>query len=158
MAKKNILTEDLVYMYREQHLTLREIGLLVGLSHTGVSKRLKGAGVLDSRVVRHCGTCGGEVEVNRSRAKGGGSFYCGKGCYGLSRSNPEYVPWRQGSRLARMIVSQYFELGEGNVVHHKDSNQRNNRVENLMVFASHSDHMKHHHGRGVKPLWDGENP
>jgi hypothetical protein len=40
-------------------------------------------------------------------------------------------------------------------VHHKDSDNHNNELWNLAVFASTSDHLKHHHGHKIEPLWDG---
>ena len=55
-------------------------------------------------------------------------------------------------------MGQYFHLEPQHIVHHKDSNQRNNDLANLLVFASASDHLKHHHGSKVSPLWDGLRP
>lgn len=39
-------------------------------------------------------------------------------------------------------------LVPGEVVHHIDRDRRNNRPENLQVFASHSEHMRHHQSLG----------
>ena len=43
--RQDVKTEVLVNYYTNQHLTLREIARLTGLSHTGVNKRLKAVGV-----------------------------------------------------------------------------------------------------------------
>ena len=44
--------------------------------------------------------------------------------------------------VARQIVGRRLKKSE--VVHHIDGDKTNNSIENLMVFPSHSDHMKHH--------------
>lgn len=71
--------------------------------------------------------------------------------------NPNYVPWRQGQRRARRIVSRYFQLEPANVIHHEDSDNRNNELSNLAVFRDQSDHLAYHHGANVAPLWRGSN-
>ena len=43
----------------------------------------------------------------------------------------------------------------GMVVHHHDSDNRNNARQNLAVFLSQSDHMRYHHTGQPDPLWDG---
>lgn len=44
--------------------------------------------------------------------------------------------------VAEKILGRYLKKGE--VVHHKDFNRLNNDIDNLMVFASNSDHMSYH--------------
>ena len=66
---------------------------------------------------------------------------------------------RHYQRIARHKVSQVFELRDEHVVHHKDGNHFNTRLDNFMVFASQGDHIKYHHQlrRGevtVEPVWD----
>ena len=51
-----------------------------------------------------------------------------------------------------MIVAEKIlgrELNEGEVVHHKDENRKNNSVDNLMVFKTKSDHTAYHCGCDV---------
>jgi hypothetical protein len=60
-----------------------------------------------------------------------------------------------GRREARRLVSQYFELKPGYVVHHHDANETNNALKNLAVFAAQEDHMQYEWGGKVKPIWDG---
>lgn len=84
-------------------------------------------------------------------------LFCSQACYHSLRQG-KYVPWRQGQRRARLVVAKYFDLQPQHVVHHEDSDNRNNSLSNLRVFSSQSDHMAYHHGvSGVRPLWDGRN-
>lgn len=45
-----------------------------------------------------------------------------------------------------LIMEEYLGryLTKCEVVHHKNGNRRDNRLENLELYASHSEHMKHH--------------
>jgi hypothetical protein len=81
--------------------------------------------------------------------------YCNMQCYADSLAQHPYVPWRQGCRRARAIVAQYYGLHPDQIVHHKDGDNRNNDLSNLMVFASNADHVAHHRGRTVAVLFDG---
>ena len=165
MPKYNVSTQDIVVMYTEKHLTLRDIGKLTGMSHVGVSKRLKKAGIetkAGTWVKTHCAFCGKDLEIRRQRFryrnKDGSrrrGHFCNLACYVASLENPGYRPWRHGMRLARAIVSQYYRLEEGNIVHHIDGDERNNNLDNLMVFKNQAEHMRHHRGGKVTPLWHG---
>jgi hypothetical protein len=42
-------------------------------------------------------------------------------------------------------LGRYLRAGE--VIHHINANRADNRLENLELFATHSEHMKHHHKR-----------
>ena len=157
---KGISTEEIINLYTEKHFTLRDIGKLTGLSHVGVSKRLKRAGIESIQgtwVKINCFVCDDEKLIHRKEWKKNTRHYCSADCYYLSLCNPNYISWRHGQRLARAIVKQYFPLQQDHVVHHDDGNVRNNRVDNLIVFTNQSDHMKHHHGLNhVTPLWNGK--
>ncbi len=155
--------QDVVAMATIQHLSPAQISNLVGISRQRVWKILKKSGVNTSKgpggitwVKCICPFCGKEFEIRRERWRNSEQHFCSKECYYASRENPGYHPWRQGQRLAKAIVSQYFHLEPENIVHHKDGNNRNNDRSNLLVFANHSDHMKFHHGKNhVEPIWDG---
>jgi predicted nucleic acid-binding Zn ribbon protein len=58
----------------------------------------------------------------------------------------------KGGRTYQHIVEAELKIGrkieKGEVVHHIDENRSNNTWDNLMVFKSTSDHMRHH---GLKP-------
>lgn len=81
--------------------------------------------------------------------------FCSQACYHSLRQDGRYRPNRQGQRIARKTVSQYFDLQPQHVVHHEDRDTSHNDITNLLVFASQADHMAYHHGSDVKPLWDG---
>jgi hypothetical protein len=81
--------------------------------------------------------------------------YASRECYFRYVCKRPYVSWRQGQRIARVLVSQHFELRPGNVVHHVDGDNRNNALGNLWVFECHADHMSHHRGGLRKPIWKG---
>ena len=38
-------------------------------------------------------------------------------------------------------------------VHHSNHDATDNRLENLMLFASNADHKRYEHGQAIKPLW-----
>jgi hypothetical protein len=160
IPRKSAKTQDIVVMYTERHLTVRQIGELVGLSGAGVSKRLKYAGVTshDGEWVKvECSYCGREHERRRGSWRKVSRSYCSKQCYYYSRENPDYKPWRQGQSMARQIVARLFPLQAQHVVHHKDGDNTNNDLPNLAVYASQSDHMTYHHGiHAVTTLWDGD--
>ena len=158
--QKRVKTPNIVVMYTIQHLTMEEIGKLIGMSRMGVMRRLRKSGITSGQgewVNGVCDYCGQEYQLLRKRWRTSKKHYCKNECYYASQENPGYKPWRHGLRLARAIISQYHLLLPNQVVHHKDSNCRNNNIDNLAVYASNSDHIKatHHKNHKVKPVWDG---
>ena len=158
MRQNGLKTQDVVVLYTQKHLTLRQIAAQVGMSHAAVHKRLRRAGIERSQgtwVKVECGTCGKKFSKRRKRFLLSKNHYCSQNCLAVYLENPGYRPWRHGSRLARAIVGQYITLEAGWIVHHKDGDQRNNDKANLQVYASSSEHLKMHHGQTIQPLWDG---
>lgn len=102
-----------------------------------------------------CHVCNKAMVLSPSKLKGQKRFFCSRKCYHSLRQDGRYHPNRQGQRIARKVVSQYFDLQPQHVVHHEDRDTRHNDIVNLLVFASQADHMAYHHGSDVKPLWDG---
>jgi endogenous inhibitor of DNA gyrase (YacG/DUF329 family) len=55
----------------------------------------------------------------------------------------------------RLLVA--MELGRpllrSEVVHHANHDATDNRIENLILFASNADHKRHEHGQAIEPLW-----
>lgn len=157
--RKEVNTQDMVVMYTERHLTLRQIAVVFGISHSCVARRLRRA-LVSSRdgewVVTECSYCGNTIRKTRSVWRKTSSLYCGEQCYFKARENPAYRPWRQGQNIARQIVSRFTDVQPHNVVHHEDGDDHNNEPHNLRVFACQADHMRYHHGiTPVAPIWDG---
>ena len=157
--RKRAKTQDIVVMYTDRHLTLRQIAALVGLTAAGVAKRLRSAGISSHDgewVDETCCYCGSVFRLTRGKWRRQARHYCSEQCYHKSRCNPSYIESRNGQQLARQIVSASFDLQPQHVVHHKDTDSTNNAKANLVVYASQCDHMTHHHGvHAVSPLWDG---
>jgi hypothetical protein len=151
-------TETMVDMYRIQHLTVRAIGRLVGMSGTAVWNRLKDAGISadeGERLAIPCFQCGREFETTRARWRNTRKHHCSEACYMLTIANPSYNPNRQGQRMARKVISKLFDLKPQHVVHHEDSDTTNNSPSNLAVFATQADHMSYERGGDAKPIWRG---
>lgn len=147
-----------IEMYTVDHLTLRQIGQKLGVSATSIWKALGWHGVkrTDGTWAKcDCTQCGAAFHMTRVRWRRHGKPYCSTECYVASMRNPAYVQWRSGERIARKAVSEYFGLQSGMVVHHHDSDNRNNEISNLAVFASQADHMSFERGGDAKPIWDG---
>jgi predicted DNA-binding protein (UPF0251 family) len=163
--------ETLVHLYTVVHLTMGEIGILCGVTRQAIWRRLQKLRV-DSRSGEHvtveCVWCGKDFERARStwrkveKGKSRLGHFCGEECrlgYLRAMGNGESGKSRHGQRRGRSVVAAEYgaELPEGSVVHHVDGNQYNNERENLMLFASQSDHIKwHRRDRSkVRPLWSG---
>ena len=159
MDRNKVKTQDIVSWFTRDHLTLRQIGALAGMTAAGVHKRLRRAGVgrEDGTWAEvSCDMCGKQFRKRRASWRRSKEHFCGPECLHASLENPGYKPWRQGQRLAVAIVAQYHKIQLGEIVHHKDGDNRNNNLANLAVYASHSEHLKAHHGKSeVKPIWDG---
>lgn len=60
---------------------------------------------------------------------------------------------KAGLVYEHMLVAENMlgrSLNYGEVVHHKDMNKKNNKVDNLMVFKTISDHSAYHKGCDIK--------
>ena len=69
--------------------------------------------------------------------------YINKGTFHPRFKHGKYIDYH---RKARKILSEHLntELKDNQVVHHIDGNVMNNKTNNLMLFQSHSEHMKYH--------------
>lgn len=108
------------------------------------------------KITVSCSCCKKEFHTHKCRLRNKKRIFCSMDCYyswiGEQSGNPYYGS-RQGQRIARAIVSQFFELGKEHVVHHLDKNCLNNDPSNLIVFANQGDHIRFHRGFDVDHLW-----
>jgi hypothetical protein len=145
----------------KEGLNGNEIAAIFGLSRQRVWQIVTELGLhfTERKWERKCLVCGKSYIRFRTAILKNQRSFCSQECYHSVRQARKYIQWRHGCRLARKVVSKYFKLNPGNVVHHHDGDNRNNRLSNLAVFATNSDHIAHHHGISeVKPLWDGRKP
>ena len=154
--------KEVVKAYTEDLVPMIELAKRYNVTRQGIWKALKRCGVDTSKgkVKVKCYACGAELWRGRARIRKTKHHFCNNDCYfaflDAGNCGGEYKVSRNGQRIARRLVSEHFELGELNVVHHKNRDCFNNNLWNLMVFATQGDHVRHHRGIDVVPLWDGE--
>lgn len=158
LKRRFVATDALVEWYTRDHLTHAEIGEKIGRTARAVCERLASAGITSEQgewVDVLCAFCEEPLRVTRKRWRRSRRLYCRPQHYYAARVNPAYIRSVYGTQLARAVVSQHFPLMPEYIVHHLDGNNRNNDLANLVVYISHSDHMKGHHGQAVEPIWRG---
>ena len=113
------------------------------------------------RVMVTCETCGRQFEVLPHLSKGPRRRrFCDRDCYyqspspkwrgGITHDGRGYPQFSSGPHKGRRVheVVAEMKLGRplrtGEVVHHIDGDVTNNEPDNIKVFPSQSDHMKHH--------------
>lgn len=133
-----------------------------GCTRQAIFKILKKAGIDTSkkqRIERTCPVCGITVFRRRGMARKTKNSYCSDACYRehLHSLGEAYNPSNYHSRMAREIIRQYFDYRpeEGHIVHHINKDCQDNRKKNLEVYACQRDHLRHHRGFQVTPLWSG---
>ena len=149
---------SIIDAYLEDLDRVRDIAARYGVSRAAIYKTLAAHGVkATGRTKRRCGTCGAQMSVTRGRARKSEKVYCSTECYMQVVRNPTYRPRRQGQRIARRTVREFYPLEPQHIVHHIDGDQSNNAPNNLMVFKDHADHMRWHRTQGQRgaPLWRG---
>ncbi len=169
MVKRVTLTlrqkVDIIKAYENELTPMIELARTYGITRQGVYMVLKRAGVdtKNQLIPVSCAVCHKELLRNRARIRRQLNHFCGHPCYSAFISNGKpHGYWREekgtSSRLARSVVSQYFQLQQGHTVHHENQNRFDNSPKNLRVFANSGDHARHHRGFDVQPIWDGNNP
>lgn len=157
----NRCTNLVIELHKTDLYSLQGISDVVGVSRQSVKRYLNKHGYDTSKANAskevECTYCLVKFKRTRCQRRKTVNPYCSSKCYGKAISNPDYVQHRQGQRVARREVSRYFDLLPDHVVHHKDGNNRNNDLGNLMVFRHQADHIRWHRlgpeKSFVVPLW-----
>ncbi len=140
--------------YLKDHLTLAEIGKLLGITRQAVLSRINRLGIDKSTAERFdikCDFCGKLYSITRKRFKLSVKHFCSNKCYQNGyMHNPDYRQWRTGQRVGRALMDEFLKehgilMNYDMVVHHIDGDQSNNELSNLMVFNNASEHLAHHH-------------
>ena len=155
----------IVELYTNNKLSLSEIAPKFDKSRAAIWSVLKAAGVDTSKAVAcwvevECSWCHKTFKRKRKQARNHlRHFCCGLHYLDFMRTNgADYNGNRHAQRKSRVVVEFFYgPLPDGSVVHHRDKNTENLNPKNLMLFASHSDHMRWHRGDRifVEALWDG---
>jgi hypothetical protein len=147
-------------LFIHDHLTMREIGALAGMSKVSVWKRLQKLGIQTTdgtQPVMVCTHCQTTYRRKRCAVRAATVHFCSIACYTQHiQQKSTYREWRYGQKLARQAVNAVFPLQRGYVVHHHDGDNTNNHPTNHAVFASQAEHMRFHRGGQATPLWDGK--
>jgi hypothetical protein len=141
--------KDIIEAYTIDLMSMQEIADTMHVSRTAIHKFLVKSGVDTSKhkITVSCTTCGNPITRTRKRVRTQRNHFCGRECYNsfLDAGKSTYTQNRHGQRIARSVVKQYFDIQPEHVVHHEDRNNFNNRLDNLMVFATAGDHIRYHH-------------
>ena len=106
---------------------------------------------LDTKISINCANCGISFKKKKSRKD---KFYCSRKCFaehsrgrGVPKKSYKIVYDRNGRRREehRVIMEEHLgrTLGFNEIVHHKNGDKRDNRLENLEIM-SRSEHQKLH--------------
>lgn len=166
MRKLPVESLDEIRAAYEGCVSMSDIAADYGCSRQAVHKFLRKHGVETRKTIAtrrelRCDLCGEFYEVNRARYREvlkNKRKFCSDVCYHVYLENKDSVTNRHHQRIARSKVSEVFDLKTEHVVHHKDFNHFNTMLDNFMVFANNSDHVKYHHQlrQGevtVEPVW-----
>lgn len=119
-----------------------------------------------------CRKCGKKVVTQKARRV----IFCSQKCANnYNRSGDNHHNWKGGIILKhgyrmiwhphhphpnkdgyvhehRLVMEKHLGrfLDPKEVVHHENGNKTDNSLENLILFSNHSEHMKHHHPKGIK--------
>lgn len=154
---------DIINAYSEQLTPMMQLAKQYGVTRQAIYKIIRKAGVstLKEPIYISCTSCTQSIKRNKARIRKQLNHFCSRKCYNdfltAGNGNP-YIQSRSGQIIARSIVSQYFSLQENHIVHHENRNCLDNCIKNLRVFATQGDHLRHHRGFDVIPLWDGRHP
>ena len=87
--------------------------------------------------------------------------YCSAECYAIYMETlgEDYKPSSYYAKKSRDVVKAAwpeYDPQKGHTVHHINKDVTDFRLQNLEVYASQSDHLKHHRGNPeAQPIWKG---
>lgn len=152
MSKHSIIPQkELEDLYLNKHLTLAEIAKVYGKSRQRIWQLIKLSGISTQTAERfklHCPQCDREFETTRKRFRTTSLRYCSSECYQAHRlACSSYNPTRTGQRHSKAVIEAHLgrPLQGKETIHHLDGNCDNNNVDNLVLFASHAEHIRYHH-------------
>ena len=151
---------NIIKAYTEELVPMISLAKQYGVTRQAIWKLLNKYGHDTSKhqIPVSCTTCGNEILRTKGRIRKQFHHFCSEQCYFdyLKAGNGyPYIQSRHGQRLARSIVSKYITLGTNHIVHHENRKCLDNRIKNLKVFRNQGDHIRHHRGFDVEPIWDG---
>lgn len=144
-------TKQIEKLYYEKLKTMEEIGKCLGITKQAVSIHIRKDKHQNfkrpsKKVPFDCPICGKRKYFYKHQLitrKLTCSFKCRSKLYNFTkiRQNLDKKITVNSTRIARKTMNAM----SGQVVHHIDGNPLNNNKENLMLFNSHSEHMKYHY-------------
>jgi len=155
--------EEVVRAFTEDLRPMVDIAEAYNVTRQAIHKIIKRAGIdigAASVMKVSCFACGAELTRPRCHIRSRVNCFCDYECYEAylqAGNGNEYKPNRKGQRIARKVVSEFYDLQPGQVVHHEDRDCLNNKVGNLSVFNNQGDHVRYHR-LGVnyaRPVWSG---
>jgi len=123
--------EELIELYCNKKLSIREIAKLKNVQHNTISKRLKRLGLLIRSAHDEL------YYINRTYRSRSSDYYISDNGY-LKTIDDQYVH--------RLVMQEYLrrELNSDEYVHHIDFDKLNNDIKNLFIFSSNNIHLLYH--------------
>ena len=157
---------SIVHLYTVELIPMITLAARYQVTRMAIWKVLHRQGVDTSKAASHikttCKHCGDEIFKTRCQYRKTLHMFCDTYCYRAwlrrrDNDNP-LISSRHRIRMARKAISAHFFIPYGAVVHHEDKDTANNAIQNLRVFKCNGDHVRHHRGFVVAPIFDGSNP
>lgn len=153
MSKHSEISKvQLEELYLKHHWTLAEIGVHFGKTRQRIWQLIHRYDIDTTQAERFkttCPVCEKDFETTRRRYRAVALRYCSQSCYHAHRLTTSSYKGedRTGQRLARAVMEKHLgrPLVKNEEVHHLDGNCLNNEIDNIMLFASHSEHVRYHH-------------